>query len=545
MGDKRSVAGRLLEAMASAGSQCAFGLPGVHNLAFWAERPSGTKAALVNVRHEQTAVYAADGFARVSGRPGFAVVTTGPGAANTVAAFGEAATSKSPVVVVASEVPRHVADTQVHGALHQSPDQAGMFRPLAKVVFTPRTAIDAVASFVAALDAATTFPQGPVYLDVPADVLSEPAPAVPELGAVPSPPPPSSLDDVCELIDASPNVAIWAGGGVVQAGAARVLASVAEHLRAPVFTTFASRGLLPPGHPCNVVLPPHEPEIEELLARADLLLVVGSDLEGMTTKNLSLHWPATVVNVNVAPDRAQVAGVVTHPVVADAADALAELLASTRARASGLADRLPGAIERTWRRLRADRRIATACTFVATIEGVARHRATVVNDMCIPGYWLAGYYVPGAPRSMQYPVGWGTLGYALPASVGAALGADRPVLAVCGDGGLMFGLGELATLAQEGLPVTVLVVDDGGYGMLRFDQRHRGDDVRGVDLATPDFVALGAAFGIPGADVSEDVGEGLAGALTDALSSHEPRLVRCTASLFPPKTTSPRWRDVS
>jgi acetolactate synthase-1/2/3 large subunit len=116
------------------------------------------------------------------------------------------------------------------------------------------------------------------------------------------------------------------------------------------------------------------------------------------------------------------------------------------------------------------------------------------------------------------------------------------VLAICGDGGFMFAVGELATLAQERLPVTVLVVDDGGYGMLRYDQDHAGDEHRGVDLVRPDFAALAEAFGIRAAAVV-GVGEPLAKALGDALASGEPRLVVTEAQLVPPRTTSPRWAE--
>lgn len=547
---ERAVAGRLLEAMAAVGTDTVFGLPGVHNLAFWREPPGADLPRLVNVRHEQTAVYAADGFARASGRPGFALVTTGPGAANAVAAFGEAAMSKSPVVLVASEVPRRVIESGVRGALHQSADQAGMFRSLAKATFTPRTRVDALSMFTAAVATAVTAPQGPVYLDVPADVLGEavagdrtgPVNAIPPgaPGAPGGPGDTAPLMAAARLVDGAESIAIWAGGGVVQAGAGPALARLADHLRAPVFTTFASRGVLPPGHPGAVSVPPHEPEVEALLAAADVLVVIGSDLDGMTTKNLSLALPAAVVNVNVDPQRLTVHGRDVHRVLGDAAWAIDGLLGHTGARSAGLADRVRATCDAARDRLRSDARTSEAWTFLDTVQQVAGE-ATVVNDMTIPGYWLAGYFVSGRPRSLQYPMGWGTLGYALPASVGAAAASARPVLAVCGDGGVMFALGELATLVERNLAVTVLVVDDGGYGMLRFDQR--GDPTpRGTDLPGPDFVRLAESFGLEATEV-EDVGRPLADALADALSSGHPRLVHCRASLFPPKTTSPRWAE--
>jgi acetolactate synthase-1/2/3 large subunit len=164
----------------------------------------------------------------------------------------------------------------------------------------------------------------------------------------------------------------------------------------------------------------------------------------------------------------------------------------------------------------------------------------VVADMCIAGYWLAGYHPVAAPQRFAYPMGWGTLGFGFPAAIGAALGSDLPVVAVVGDGGFLFACGELAVVRQERVPLTVLIVDDGGYGMLRYDQERLGRRPVGVDLTSPDFAALAAAFGIRSRAVA-GLGEELAGALLEALASREPNVIVATAALTPPLSTSPRW----
>jgi acetolactate synthase-1/2/3 large subunit len=165
--------------------------------------------------------------------------------------------------------------------------------------------------------------------------------------------------------------------------------------------------------------------------------------------------------------------------------------------------------------------------------------------MCIAGYWLGGYSSQPRARRLQYPVGWGTLGYGLPAAIGpAALGI--PTLAVVGDGGAAMGLGELATYAQERLPLALVVVTDGGYGMLRYDQTVAGDPHRGVDLVEPRWEDLASAYGMKVVRTS-DPGPGLARALTQAregLTCGERWLVVLEQSFFPPRTTSPRWREV-
>jgi acetolactate synthase-1/2/3 large subunit len=532
----------VLEVFHRAGVRTAFGLPGVHNLQFWRDAGPGTPELMV-VRHEQTTVYAADGLARATGGLGVALTTTGPGAANAVAAFGEAAASGTPIVLVASEIPTQLARPgALRGVLHESRDQAAMFEPLAKAVLRPRTAEDAVRAVVGAVEVAMTWPRGPVYVDVPTDVLDRavsiaPSPAAPRRKAAD----PEQVERAIAAIDAADRVVIWAGGGVVQADASSELADLAERLGAAVVTTFAGRGVLPPEHPWLVGLPPHEPEVAAYVGAADLMLAIGTTFDGPMTRNWSMPSPPVLVSVNARHEDLVTNYVPDVGVLGDAKLVLTELLGRLAPRETDDSD-LRALRTRAWSRLRDDTAGGPALELLDAVNAaVEAADATVVVDMAIPGYWYGGYGRVGAPRRLQYPIGWGTLGFALPASVGAGAARERPVLAICGDGGFMYAVGELAVLRQEHLPVTVLVVDDGGYGMLRYDQDQAGDEHRGVDLYRPDFVALAASFGIPTAAL--DATEGLGAALTDALAAGEPRMVVISLALTPPRTTSPRWRD--
>jgi len=161
----------------------------------------------------------------------------------------------------------------------------------------------------------------------------------------------------------------------------------------------------------------------------------------------------------------------------------------------------------------------------------------VVADMCVPGYWYGGFGRVGRPRGLAYPVGWGTLGFGFPAGLGVAL-SGRPAVALVGDGGFLFGCGDLATAAQEQLPLTVVLVDDGGYGMLAYDFRRAGQTPVGCDLEPPDFVALAAAFRVAAREVT--VAE-LGAAVAAGIASGRPNLVVLKASYLPPPNTSPRW----
>jgi acetolactate synthase-1/2/3 large subunit len=181
-----------------------------------------------------------------------------------------------------------------------------------------------------------------------------------------------------------------------------------------------------------------------------------------------------------------------------------------------------------------------AAAFLAIMERALPPETVVVADMCIPGYWLAGYRRVPRPRALAYPMGWGTLGFAFPASLGAALSGAGRAVCVCGDGGFLFACGELATLAEAQLPLTVVLVDDGGYGMLRFDQELAGDEPFGVDLVGPDFEVLARSFGIEAVTV-QGVGPAFEDALSRAVATPRPAVIVVKARLRPPPTTSPRW----
>jgi acetolactate synthase-1/2/3 large subunit len=178
--------------------------------------------------------------------------------------------------------------------------------------------------------------------------------------------------------------------------------------------------------------------------------------------------------------------------------------------------------------------------FVDTFATTVPPEAVVVADMCIPGFWLGAMHPVSAPRRLAYPMGWGTLGYGFPLAIGSALAGRGPVVCVCGDGGFLYACGELATVAQEQISLTVVIVDDGGYGMLRFDQRHSGDPTFGVDLVTPDFAALARSFGVE-AETVEGLESDFAAALKRHLSIDAPTVLVAHAELEPPPTTSPRW----
>jgi acetolactate synthase-1/2/3 large subunit len=522
----------LVAALERAGVEVVFGLPGVHNLPAW-EALRTSPIRLIGVRHEQTAVYAADGYARATGRVGVALVTTGPGAANTLGATGEAWASHSPVVVIATDIPTTLKRPGiVGGALHEAADQRALFSTVTKATFR----FDDPGEVERAVSTALEAPRRPVFVEIPTDKLAASGPSwdVGEFAPEVVEEEPGGVDEALELLASTWKPLVWAGGGAIDAGPE--VAELARRLGAPIITTYSARGLVGREDPRAVGLPPHLPPVGELWEEAGVVIAIGSDLDGMNTMNWRLPRPARLVAVNVDAADASKNYVPDVVVEADAAVAARALSAGLPPAGADVWADLTTTRRRARGALRGDHPLEIA--FLETFARVVPEDVTVVADMCIPGYWLAAMYQPAGPRRFQYPMGWGTLGYAFPAALGAA--AAGPTLSVSGDGGFLFACGELATAKQEGLPLTALVVDDGGYGMLRYDQRHNGVEPYGVDLVTPDFVQLAAAFGIRATAV-EGLSEDFATALASHLADPEPTLLVAHAALTPPPTTSPRW----
>ncbi|PXY20996.1 thiamine pyrophosphate-binding protein [Prauserella muralis] len=537
---------RLVDVLTELGVEVAFGLPGVHNLPIW-DALALTGIRLIGVRHEQAAGYAADGYARTTGRLGVALVTTGPGAANTLGAVGEAMASASPVLVIATDIPSTLRRPgTVRGVLHETSDQQALFAPVTKAGFTVEHP-DAIAPVLRRAARVALRPQsGPVYVGIPADFLRQDATdrdafePTEQLHVVAV----EDIDRAREVLASAQRPLIWAGGGALRAGAGEAVGALAEQLAAPIITTFAARGIVPPDHPCRASNPVHTPEVGALWDEADVVLAVGTDFDGLMTQNWRMPQPPRLIAVNVdAADAAK-----NYPpdllLQGDAREVVERLLAGMPMRPgiNALSKRLDEIELRVRRRVRKEE--PQAAEFLAALAETLPDGAVLVSDMCVAGYWVGGFYRFAAPRKLAYPMGWGTLGFGFPASLGvAAAGAGRAVC-ITGDGGFLYGVGELATAIQENLPVTVVIVDDGGYGMLRYDQTQAGLPHTGVDLATPDFVGLAKSFGVY-ADRVDGFGRAFRRLLREFTRADEPNVLVVSAELSPPLNTSPRWYRTS
>ena len=526
-------------ALEDLGVEVAFGLPGVHNLAAWTGF-LGSQVRLVGVRHEQTAAYAADGYARATGRLGVAVTTTGPGASNAVTGCGEAWAAGSPVLVVATDIPTTLRrEGEYRGVLHETVDQAGFFRPVTKAVVRVERAEDLHAQTMRAGRLAMTHPRRPVYLEIPTDLLSA---SVDEPDRGPwAWTQEAYMPDVAaalEVLAQARRPLLWVGGGASASGeqdlsaagvgsrpaaptpqgAAALVTALAERLGAPVLCSYGGRGLLPPDHPLLVQAPPHVPAGGAAWDGCDAVVVLGSDLDFMNTQGFRHPERPTVV-VDLDPGRVQLPAPPAAVVRFDVAGACAALLEALPPREPWFTPEPD--------RTREDHPAEAA--FLAAVEAALPADAVVVADMCVAGYWYGGFGRVGSPRGLAYPVGWGTLGFGFPAALGTAL-SGRPTVALVGDGGFLFACGELATAAQEQIPLTVVLVDDGGYGMLAYDFTRHGDTPVGCDLEPPDFVALARAFRV---DAREVAVPDLAAAVAAGIAAGRPDPARGQGRVHP------------
>ncbi|MER7399626.1 thiamine pyrophosphate-binding protein [Streptomyces sp. NPDC000151] len=519
------------ESLQALGAQTVFGLPGQHALGLF-DALSRSTLRYVGLRVENNAGFAADAYARTTRGVAPLMVSTGPGALMTLAALQESAAASAAVLAIGSQVPVAGLGGGRHGYLHELRDQSAAFRGVVKSVHSARTAAQIPSAVAEAWESALSVPHGPVWLEIPQDVLLAPVgpdvPPVRTLTVHPRVPAPRSelLDSAAQLLSEAARPVILAGGGVVRAGAEPELRALAERLRAPVATTFGGKGAFPWTHPLSLQSWLEDRHTTDFLEDADVLLVVGSGLGELSSNYHTLRPRGRVIQIEADAGKLES----NHPALglhADARLALGELAARVTERPTdGDATAAPDATAALLARVREridGQGLDLERNVLAAVRDALPDDAVSCWDMTILGYWAWSAFDPRTPGAMHSAQGAGGLGYGFPAALGAAVagraaagadGAARPVLAVSGDGGAMYSLAELATARQYDLPVAWLIVDDGGYGILREYMTDAFGRATGTELARPDFAALAESFGVPAVtSAPERLREDLAAAL--------------------------------
>ncbi|MFE1835761.1 thiamine pyrophosphate-binding protein [Streptomyces sviceus] len=521
----------VVETLAALGATTVFGLPGQHALGmFDALRRSDLR--YIGLRVENNAGFAADAYGRITGEAAPLLLSTGPGALTSLAALQEAAAASAPVLAISSQIPTAGLGGGRHGYLHELPDQSASFRGVVKSVHTVRAQSQIPSAIEAAWKSALTAPHGPVWVEIPQDVLlaETSIPVVTGGDAFPEelPPRPELTAVAADLLSNAARPAIIAGGGVVRSDASGKLRQLAEVLQAPVVTTPGGKGAFPWTHPLSLQSWIEDRHTTDFLEDADVLLVVGSGL-GELSSNYHTFKPRGRV-IQVEADLGKLES--NHPALgvhADARLALQALLETVTPRPDEEApERVREVLARVAERIAAQE-LTLEQDVLASVRRALPAGSPSFWDMTILAYWAWSAFDAKGPNLLHSAQGAGGLGYGFPAALGAAV-ADptRPVLAVSGDGGALYSIAELATARQYDLNVTWLIVDDGGYGILREYMTDAFGQATATELSRPDYVALAESFGVPGVRTTPET---LADDLSKALGSPGPSVVVLPAVL--------------
>lgn len=507
----------------SLGVRHVFGVPGGQTLAITDAILDTPEIQFVTARHEGAAAVMADAYGRLSGTPGVCLATTGPGATNLITGVGGALRDSSPALVITC----NNNGENIHKDDAQNADHVELFKPLTKysrLVAHRSSIIQAVQE--AYVNAMSGNP-GPVHLDFARDTIEGSMEVVPDLPArsplcswVTQRPRADAdvLAGVAERVATAQRPVLWAGNGCNRSGAGPALLALAEGLNMPVVTTFNGIGSVPTNHPLvfGALSRMGTQLTTRVIQEADLVLAVGNSLNAVSTGRWRLDLP-DVIQVDVDPAMlGRYYGDRTLGVIGDARSTLDELRTALAPRAGELAGVRAGWI----RELQAARQAwwdvsevtdqpasmerVSPADIVRRLREVAPDNTLLIPDAGNPGVWSYLWEIR-EPGSYIKPVGFGNMGFAVPAAVAAAtLDPQRPVLVLVGDGSLGMSLGELETIARVGGRVCIVVFNDAGYGNIRQEQIvHFGGRTIGVDFGQSDFALVAQGMGVAGERVTD------------------------------------------
>lgn len=487
----------LIDALAALGVRHVFGIPGVHNLELY-RGLAGGPIRHISGRHEQGLGFMADGYARICGRPGVCFTISGPGLSNIATAMGQAYGDSIPLLVISSQNRRADAGSG-RGFLHELPNQSALAAQVAAASFAIAEPAELPEALSHAFEIFSSRRPRPVYIEIPLDVLAADASGLP-LPAPSSAPPvpkPELLDAAAGLLRAASRPVVLAGGGTLHAAAD--LRPLVERLGAPLVMTINARGLLPRGHPLAVSRSPSLEPVRALVAAADVVLAVGTEMGPTDYDAYSVSDfpnPSTLVRIDIEAEQLTRNAVSAVGLCGDAGETL---------RALGARDLGPARAHAGEAAAATARDAALACMSptmraqVALLDGIrdALPRAVLVGDSTQLVYAGNLAFEAETPGSwFNSATGYGTLGYALPASTGAGIAApDRPIVCLAGDGGLQFSLGELAVPGEVGAWTAIIVWNNNGFGEIKSAMIAAGISPEGVDVRPPDFAHLARAYG--------------------------------------------------
>ncbi|MHA2937046.1 5-guanidino-2-oxopentanoate decarboxylase [Vibrio sp. RC27] len=484
---------RLPALLASRGIEIVFGIPGVHTVELYRNFPeSGLRH--ITPRHEQGAGFMADGYARVTGKPAACFIISGPGMTNIVTAMGQAYGDSIPMLVI-STVNAHGQMGSGEGWLHEMPNQSSVVEGVSAFSRT----IHNVGELDKALDDAFAVFQcsrpRPVHIEIPLNILVSPVvndAISPALNLLPPAPAKQALSPAIDALNSAKSPVILVGGGAKNTP----ICALAEQLDAPVVMTTNARGAMPVNHPLAVPLSASLPKTRQLIAQADVVLALGTEL-GSTDYDFNedggFQVPGTLIRVDIDPTQIHRNLKADIGIAADANETVTAL-------ATQLSPHSASQGETRAAQAREDKnQLSKAITSDINILNLIRDNlpnTPIIGDSTQIVY--SGIMAFEAQRTGGFfssASGFGTLGYGLPAAIGASLATNKHVISITGDGGLQFCLGELASATEAAAKVILILHDNSGYGEIKTYMQNRDIPLTGVEIYTPDLVKIAEACG--------------------------------------------------
>ena len=531
----KTVADQVVEILKEAGVEVLFGIPSIHNLGLYEALRKDPDIKHILCRHETTATHMADGYARESRMVGVVIASTGPGAGYTVPSLEEALGSSSHVLVIAT----NIASTKIGkgiGTLHEVTGQEEIFPNITKGVFAARAKSEVEDLTRKALKTSLTGRPGPVYLEIPNDLLNmeadEKSGHVKDVPIKQNPLP--DLEKATALIGEAQNPLIFVGTAALRAGLAEEVVALAEALVAPVLFTPNARGMIPDDHPLALGNGARRGVIREAVASSDLVLALGTRLREVDAKRRGLVLPRLIhvdwddqwidknfpAEIALTGDLAQIVRALVKEV---------SPLPHWEKRKARVKDMVSNRQEETSQIGQMHPELA----YLEAIRDVMPRVSTLVADNTELGYWSEYFYPSYIPGGWMGAKGSAIIGFAFAAAVGAKIAApEKPIVALIGDGGFLYSTQELATCVRHGIGFPLIVVNSRSYGIIGYLQKMFHQHEYETRLENPDFVQLAGAYGVEGSRVTSPAQ--LQDALTEALSSGKMRLIELVEDIPEP-----------
>ncbi|GAC1643435.1 MAG: acetolactate synthase large subunit [Chloroflexota bacterium] len=495
---QRTGAEIMCDALVHEGVRVIFGYPGGAIMPFYDALYNHPMLHHVLVRHEQAGAHAADGFARASGQVGVCIGTSGPGATNLVTGLATAYMDNVPIVAITGQVARPAIGKDSF----QETDVIGVTISVTKHNILVNSAEELGPAMHEAFAIARSGKPGPVLIDIPKDVQFEKASYRPQRYWMPVPFPSDSergLREAAEMLDRAQRPVMLAGHGIIQSRGCDTLRRLAEHTGIPVITTLLGISAFPESHPLALGMPGMHgaASTNHAIDEADVILAVGMRFDDRVTGKISEFAPkARIIHIDIEPAELEKVVPTAVPIHGDAKDMMERLCTLTQPNQH--AEWL--ATIRAWERPGAwpEDGSPQPPQILQAIKQVTNGQAILVSDVGQHQMWTARHYGYCEPNSHITSGGLGTMGFSLPAAMGVKFGRpDKPVWVVAGDGGIQMNIQELATIAQEGLDIKVVIMNNGYLGMVRQWQKFfHGGRYSSTPITGPDYVQLAAAYGL-------------------------------------------------